>query len=55
MTLFRKLYSEFLLEEEKIIGPMIVDGYFEVEGRGIAIEVYAQVTLMQMIISLNFL
>ncbi len=40
MSLFSDLYPWLKLDEEKLIGPTIVDGYFEVNDQKVILEVY---------------
>ena len=40
MSLFSALYPRVMLEQEKLIGPTIVDGYFEINGQRVILEVY---------------
>ena len=40
MSLFSGLYPGLKLEQEKLIGPTIVDGYFEINDQKVILEVY---------------
>ena len=40
MSLFSGIYPGLKLEQEKLIGPTIVDGYFEINDQRVILEVY---------------